>query len=382
MNKLLSDLKNKLSSKFKKDSVEQQDAVVPQKRSFMRLSLKDRVFFIKQLSILIRSGVPLFSSLLMLKKQTKSRTMNKIMAQVIRDVENGQYLATALGKFKRIFGELTINIIAIGEISGTLSDNLNHLCLTLKKKQALRRKLVSASVYPIFIILATLAITVMLTVFIFPKIIPVFKSVNYDLPWTTKFLIFISDTARNHGILIVLGVIVLAIGGWLLLRIKKVHFWYDKLLLQIPLLNRLVRAYNITNICRTVGLLLNSGVVVVRTFQVTANTTVNLVYKEELNNIAEKLMKGEIISTQMQNKPKLFPEIMPQMVAVGESTGKLSETFLYLSDIYEEDMDDLTKNLSTTIEPVLLIFMGVLVGFVAISIITPIYGITQHLNPK
>ena len=308
--------------------------------------------------------------------------MIKILEQVSRDVENGQYLATSLGRFRRIFGELTINIIEIGEISGTLGDNLDYLATELKKKQALRRKVVSAAVYPIFIILATFGITGLLTVFVFPKILPIFKSVNFDLPWTTKALIFFSSLLLNHGWLIIIGLIVLAFGIYFLLKIQRVHYWYDRFLITAPIIGRLTVGYNLANICRTLGLMLKSGVVIVRSAKITANTTTNLVYKQELNVIAEKLFKGDLISHHLDASPKYFPTIAAQMVAVGESTGNLSETFLYLADMYEEEVDDLTKNLSTVIEPVLLIFMGILVGFVAISIITPIYGITQHLNPK
>ncbi len=377
-----------LGSKVKKSKdseavVEKQEKIlVPKRQFFASISLKNRIMFIKQMSVLIRAGVPLLSSLYMLQKQSKSKSVNKIIGQIIKDVENGQYLATALGKFRKIFGELTINIISIGEISGTLSDNLDHLVATLKKQQSLKRKVISASVYPIFIIIATLTITVMLTVFFFPKIIPIFKSVNYDLPWTTKFLIFMSDSMRLHGLLISLVAIALIIGIFFLLKIKKVRFWYDKTLITLPLIKNLTQVYNAANICRTLGLLLNSGVVVVRSFQITSNTTTNLVYKRALNNIADEIVKGEKISYQMEKRKNIFPLSMSQMIAVGESTGKLSETFLYLADIYEEEMDDITKNLSTTVEPLLLIFMGILVGFVAISIITPIYGITQHLNPR
>ena len=287
-----------------------------------------------------------------------------------------------LGAFKKIFGELTVNIIAVGEISGNLGNNLDRLALTLKKRQALQRKVVSASVYPVFIIIATLVITVMLTVFVFPKIIPVFKSVNYQLPWTTRFLIFISDLARNHGFLIVLGAGALVAGFLLLLRVKEIHFWHSKMLLRIPFIGRMIQTYNTTNICRTMGLLLDSGVTVVRAFHITSNTTANAVYKKQLNKIADKITQGEIISANMNPDSGLFPLMVSQMIMVGESTGKLSETFSYLADIYEEEMDEFTKNLSTTIEPLLLIFMGAMVGFIAISIITPIYGITQHLNPR
>jgi type IV pilus assembly protein PilC len=388
MNNFFSKILALLPKKQKRDAeILPQETETPNKGSFLKqffmgISLKDRILFIKQLSILIRAGVPLFSSLTMIKDQSKSKSMISVMNQVIRDVENGQYLATALGKFKKIFGELTINIIAIGEISGTLSNNLDHLAITLKKQQSLRRKIISASVYPLFIIVATIGITLMLTVFIFPKIVPVFKSVNYELPWSTKFLIFLNDVIKSHGWLIFIGFIVFVIAIILLLRNKKVHFQFDKVLIRIPLVNKLIQTYNTASICRTIGLLLNSGVTVVRAFEITSNTTTNLLYKQELTDIAEQLTKGEKISSHMNDKKKLFPLMVPQMLQVGESTGKMSETFLYLADIYEEEMDDLTKNLSTTVEPLLLIFMGLLVGFIAISIITPIYGITQHLTPK
>ena len=374
----LEDLEKRLNEKSKIKAISSKK----KSQSFMRLSLRERILFIKQLSILMRAGVPLFTSLKMLKDQTKSKTMYKIMQQVISDVENGQYLATALGKFKKIFGDLTINIIAVGEISGSLSDNLDHLVLTLKKQQELKRKIISASVYPIFIIIATLAITVMLTVFFFPKVIPVLKSVNYQLPWTTRFLIFASDLMRNQGILLSILFIIFIISIFLLLKVKKIHYWYDNILLSTPLIKKLIQTYNVTNISRTLGLLQNSGVGIVRAFQITSTTTPNMIYKSELNRIAEELLKGEKISKLMKQRKRLFPPIMFQMIEVGESTGKLSESFFYISDIYEEEMDDITKNLSTVLEPLLLVFMGALVGFIAVSIITPIYGITQHLNPR
>ncbi|MEK7664225.1 MAG: type II secretion system F family protein [Patescibacteria group bacterium] len=348
---------------------------------FLRLSLRDKILFFKQLSILMRAGIPLFSSLKMLKDQARSSSMAKIVKQVILDVENGQYLATAIGKFRKVFGDLAVNIIAVGEISGTLSDNLDHLAAALKKQQSLRQKIISASVYPVFIFIATLLITIMLTVFFFPKVIPVLKSINYQLPWTTRFLIFISDSLKNHGLSIGLSVITLIILVFFLLKIKKIHFWYDKTLLYVPIIKKLMQAYNIANMTRTLGLLLNSGVGIVKGFHIASDTTANLVYRKELIKIADEILKGEKIFSHMKKRPELFPAMMTQMIMVGENSGKLSETFLYICHIYEEEMDNMTKNLSTAVEPLLLILMGILVGFIAVSIITPIYGITQHLKP-
>src|SRR3989344_3465621 len=213
-------------------------------RLTMRLSLNNRIMFIKQLAILVKSGVPLLTALHMLKDQSTSRVVNNIMDQAIYDVENGQDLSVSFGKFKRIFGELTINIIAIGEMSGTLSDNLGHLVDTLKKEQNLRRKVIAASVYPIFIVVATLVITIMLTAFFFPKIVPLLKSINYNLPWSTRTLIFVSDLLRNYGALLFIGFILFLVGIYLLLKIKKVRYWYDTSLVTMPPLKKLVQVYN------------------------------------------------------------------------------------------------------------------------------------------
>ena len=352
------------------------------RRFFMRLALGDQILFIKQLSMLMRAGMPILSSLKMLKEQSKSRSFNFVMNQVIRDVENGQYLATALGKCNKIFGELIINIIAVGEISGSLSENLDHLALALKKKQALRRKIISASVYPVFIVIATIAIAAMLTTLVFPKIIPIFQSINYQLPWTTRFLIFLSTSLRDYGFFIFLGVLVLIVAIALLLKNKKVRAKYDRGLMHVPFLKKMLQAYNVANICKTMGLLLKSGIPVTRALHIASSTTANLAYKKELDSIAQKVAQGEIISFNIAKCPTLFPVAVSQIIQVGESTGKLSETFSYLADSYEEEMDELTKNLSTAVEPLLLIFMGILVGFIAISIITPIYGITQQITSR
>lgn len=307
MNKFFSNIRRKTSSGIRNNPIGIIVSIIQTKLFFGCLPLKNQILFIKQLAILIRAGVPLLSSLHMLKKQSRSGTLTTILNCVIGDVENGQYLGTALGKFKNIFGELTINIIAVGEISGNLSDNLDHLALSLKKKQALLRKIISASVYPIFIVIATLAITVMLTIFLFPKIIPIFKSVDYDLPWTTKFLIATTNLFQNHGVLIFILGIIIAIGTWLLLKVKKIHFWYDRMLILAPLIRRLVQTYNTANICRTMGLLINSEVTVVRAFHITSNTIPNLAYKQELRVMADTIAQGELISASIHKNPKLFP---------------------------------------------------------------------------
>ncbi len=356
--------------------------IIRDPRWYLRLSLNEQLFFIKQLSVLMRAQIPLLESVNMLARQSKSKAMKTITGALCADIENGQSLSRALGKFRAIFGDLVIGIIGVGELSGNLNNNLQYLARSLQKKQALRRKIIGAAVYPVFIITATIIITAMLLAFVFPKIIPIFKSVHYQLPWTTRFLIFISTIIKSDSILLLCCLISVIVGAWRLLKVPKVRAWRDIMLVVTPFLKTITVDYNISAMCWTLSLLLQSGIPIGEAFSITSKTTTNVVYKTELQIIGEALVKGATISSCMMNNNKLFPVMMAQMIAVGETTGNISETFSYLATMYEESIDELTKNVSTTIEPALLMFMGLLVGFIAISIITPIYGITQSLTPR
>ncbi len=349
--------------------------------SFLRMSLQEQIIFAKRLAMLIKAGVPILSGLEMLGKHNKSRSVKKIFNMIITDVENGQFLSTSLLQFRKIFGAFAINIIQVGEVSGNLHENLNYLAEELGKKQALRRKLINALVYPALIVCATIGIVVLLTVFLFPKILPIFNSFEAELPWTTKVLIFMSAVMTHYGLYIFGAAILLVIAMIFLLRVRKIKLFFHIVLLRLPILGRVYQGYYLTNICRTFGILLKSSVPIVKAAQITSQTADNLAYEIQLNQLAEAVSKGDKVSTYMEKNLKMFPPLLVQMIAVGESAGNLTDTLGYLAETYEKDVDDLTKNLSTALEPILMILMGGLVGFIAISIISPIYEITQHLKP-
>lgn len=347
-----------------------------------RLSSKEQVFFIKRLAFLIRANVPILEGLYMVKDQTSSRRHVRIVSKVIDDISNGQSLAKSLGKFPHIFGDFGINIIKVGEHSGTLSQNLEYLADELKRRQELRRKVMGAFVYPAVVTLATLGITGFLMLYLFPKIMPIFSSLHMELPLSTKIVMAISTFLQHWG-LTALGVLIAAmiVVTVLLRRSKAFHYVFDQWVIRLPVIGSVVRHYNLANASRTVGLLLKSGVTLSTALPLTADTLQNLVYKEEFMKLAECVNKGQEISTHLRTNRLLFPDVVPQMVAVGERSGNLSNTLVYLSEFYEAEVQDFTKNLSSLIEPALMVMMGILVGFVAISIITPIYGITQNLHP-
>ncbi len=346
------------------------------------LSTKEQMFLVKRLAFLIKANVPILEGLEMLSEQSTSSRYKKVIAKVIQDVANGQTLAKSFAKFPKVFGGFGVNIIKIGESSGTLSQNLDYLAEELKKRQLLKQKVMSAFIYPGVIAVACIGITAFLVLFLFPKIMPVFVSMHAKLPLSTQILIGITLFLQRWGLWLLAGIVIFVIAvGIALQRSKSFRYFFDMCLLRIPVMGGVIRNYNLANLSRTLGLLLRSGLTLSAAIPLTADTTQNLVYEKALRELAVSVNKGELISAHLKKKRFLFSDIMMHMVGVGEKTGNLSNTLVYLADLYETEIEDFTKNMSSIIEPVLMVTMGVIVGFIAISIITPIYGITQSIHP-
>lgn len=349
---------------------------------FSYFSIKEQTLFAKRLSFLVYANVPILESLKILSKQGRSRSRNKILQKVVEDVSNGNTLAQSLGKYQRTFGTFAINLIRVGETSGTLDENLNYIAEELKKRQELRRKVFGSLLYPALIVIATLGITGLITVYVFPKVLPIFASLNFELPLTTKILIFVSDFLSSYGLYLIGGILLGAIiSGVLITKSKGAKMLFDRFLLRIPLFGKIALNYQLANFTRTLGILTKSGMGLVSSMSITSDTVSNALYRKRLVAMGEGIQKGEGIAAQFEKDMRLFPPTITHLIAIGEKTGSLSETFTYLSEMYENELDELTKSLATAIEPLLMIFMGLLVGFVAVSIITPIYQVTQTLNP-
>ena len=234
--------------------------------------------------------------------------------------------------------------------------------------------------YPAIIFLATVGITSIMIFFIFPKILPVLESINVELPLVTRVFIAMSNIIFDYGYYIGAGLLVLAVGLGLILRINRIKLVWHGIIVSVPVIGDMVRAVNVIGFSRTLGLLLKAGIQIIEALNITANTLNNLVYRQEVMKIVEGVKRGDQISKYLDSNPKLFPPIFTQMVIVGENTGKLDESILFLADFYETELDESTKNLSTFLEPILLLVMGGIVAFVALAIITPIYKVTQTLG--
>lgn len=353
----------------------------PASTLFLNFSTKERVLFAKRLSFLMKAGVGIHESISIVRSQTKSKRKKKVFDTIVADVAAGQFLSRSLSRYEPQFGSFTISMIRVGENAGVLPENLTYLAEELGKKQALERKVKGALVYPLFITVATLGVTTMLIIFIFPKIMPIFVSLNVHLPWTTRALLAVSKFLMAWGVVTLLGV---ALAGVLFEAARRFYeplrYGIDRVIISLPIIGPISRSFNCANFCRTLSLNLKSGVPLSESLHITADITKNRVFKRAYIDFAGHVLKGEKISNAMEKYVAIFPDMLPQMILIGETTGSLSSSLSYLSDMYEAEVDEYTKNLSNSIEPILLIFMGVLVGIIAVSVIAPIYEVTKYIG--
>lgn len=339
----------------------------------------DIMLFTKHLSVALKSGLALIEGLEMLGDQAKGK-MKKMIMEVRNKVSGGNSFYASLHDFESHFSPIYLNMIHLGEQSGTLQENLERLALELKASISLQKKIRSALIYPIMVFIAVFGLGMSVAIFVLPKILPLFTTLDVELPVTTRALIFIANILENHGLSIFLGTFAfLAFLFWFLKRnfIKPIT---HRVLLLLPVLNETVKNINLERFNRTFGILLDTGLTVNESLNITSESIENRVYRKAIKSVARRVESGSSISSLLAIYPDLFPPITTKMIAVGEKTGNMAGTMKYLGEFYQEEVDEAIKNLSTIIEPMLLIIIGIVVGTVAISILGPIYEITGSLR--
>ncbi len=343
----------------------------------LNLSTQEKIQFSKHLAVMLEAGIPLREALEIMFEESSSKKTKRILKVGIDDLSNGFALSSTLEKFPRVFNSFTVNIVRVGEASGTLAKALKYEAEDLEKSHELIGKVKGALTYPIIIFVGALGIAGFLSFSILPKLIPVFGAMSVTLPPTTKALLASSTFLRKYWYL-VLGAMGVFVGmimvAW---RIRPVRFALESAILRIPLFGKLMGGVQVARMTRVFGTLLSSGVQIVEAIRVTAKTTENLVYKRTLERIAVDVERGEEITNQLAKEKRLFPAIVTGMVKIGDRTGKLSESLVTAAEFCEKEVDNLTKTMSTLIEPITLLLVGGLVGFIALSIITPIYNLSS-----
>lgn len=339
----------------------------------------DILLFTKHLGITIKSGLTVIEGLEILVEQSKGK-LEKVLKSLIKTVRSGGTLEMGLKQFPQYFSSIFINMVKTGEASGTLEESLKILSAHLNKSSKLKKKIRSAMIYPIMVFVAVFGLGMSVAIFVLPKILPLFKSLDVELPLTTRGLIFIAEIFEQHGLKIVIAIIGSIMAFIWAVRRESLKPLIHRLILKIPVIKNIVADINLERFTRTFGTLLDSGLTIDKSLMITSEATDNRVYKKAIRALIPDIESGANLSTAISKHPKLFPMITYRMIGVGESTGNLDNTLKYLAEYYEDSVDESTKNLATIIEPVMLIVIGIIVGTVAIAILGPIYQITGSLR--
>ena len=348
-------------------------------RKIGRISLVEKMVFSRHLSIMIKAGLSLNQALRALAEQTKNTKFKKIISRVEENVRRGQSLSDCLAKYPKVFNELYVNMVRVGETSGNLDKVLKILAEQMRKDHELISRVKGAMMYPAVIIIAMIGIGILMMIMVVPKLTEVFTEFEMELPLSTQIIIGLSNFLKNHsllGLVILIGLIILL---RLSLRNKKVKRVLDKIYLHLPILGSLVQKVNAARFARTLSSLVDSGLAIVNALKIVAGTLGNIHFKEALINSATQVQKGKELSRALSNYRNLYPPMVIQMIQVGEQTGSLSDILKNLAGFYEEEIDNTTKNLSSIVEPIIMIIIGAAVGFFAVSMIQPMYSMMGGL---
>lgn len=343
------------------------------------LSDLNRLFLVKHLGIMLQSGIPIYEALGMLKEQSKGK-LRAILTSIMESVGSGQTLADSLAAFPKDFPELFVQLIAGGELSGTLEKNLAYIAGFMEKEIDLKKKVKGAMMYPVIVFIAVLLLTMGIGLFVLPQILPLFQSFSIKLPLSTRILIWFAEFFRDYGIVVLIVLIGGAFFTPLFLELKWIKPFSHRIYLRIPVAGSILRELSLARFFRVLATLMDAGLPIDTALNISAKIIRNVRYQKEILKMRRAVTQGNSFTDAVSESHFLFPVLVRHMMRVGEKSGNLVDSLNYLGAFYEDEMDDKLKNLSTLMEPLLLLFIGLIVAFVALSIIGPIYSLSGGIQ--
>ena len=350
------------------------------KKSFASLSIgsprvtdKDLVIFSKQFSTMIDAGLPLVQALEILSKQTENKTLGKAAGDIKEDVEGGSTYADALRKFPKIFNDLYTNMVAAGESGGTLDIILVRVADYIEKSMKLKKKIKGALIYPAVILFVAVSVIGVIMVFVIPTFSKMFAQFGGVLPLPTRIILGMSQfLAGTGGLILFLSIVAITIIIMQVKKTKKGRKVIDAFVLKLPVFGILLRKVAIAKFTRTLGTLISSGVPILDGLNITAKTAGNTIIEEGVMKVRQEVSEGKTIAEPLASS-KVFPPMVTQMIAVGETTGALDNMLNKIADFYDDEVDDATNNLTALLEPALMVFLGITIGFIVIAMYLPIF---------
>lgn len=345
---------------------------------FDRVNDKELMVFFKQLSILIEAKVPIVASLTAIKDETKNLYFRKILEETIRDIQDGLPLSDALKKHKNVFSALSTNIIKAGEVSGNLKKSVDYVAKNIEKNYMLYSKIKSAMMYPAIILVVFSIIGFLFITFIIPKLTSLVKSLDVTLPWYTNAVIAVSDYMAKYwwaNILIIIGIVA---GFFYYIKTDNGKREWDEVKLKMPLVGPIFQKLYIARFADNLNVLLEGGLPIIRSIILTSSVVNNSVYQGLILKMADEVKIGGNMSDVL-GKSDHIPPIVSQMIKIGEESGEIDLVLRYIAKFYEQEVDVAAKNLSTLIEPILMVVIGIAVGILVFMILMPIYDVASQL---
>jgi type IV pilus assembly protein PilC len=347
--------------------------------SFGGIGTHDKIIFARNLGAMIQAGLPLSRALAVLERQVTSQKLKKILAEINEKVGTGRAFSEILKDWPGVFSPLFVSMVRSGEEGGNLARALSMVASQMDRNFFIQRKIKGAMVYPAIVISLIFAVGSLMLIFVVPKLTSTFKEFHTTLPRSTRLIISVSDFLEAHYVWFFVIVLALAAGFYFLMKSGPGKRLFDFGILHTPILRTMVQETNSARAARTMASLLSAGVNVITALEISGQVVQNSYYREVLNLAAKNIEKGETLSKAFTAREDLYPAFFGEMISAGEETGNLSGMLSDVGDFYENEVDQKTKDLSTVIEPLIMIVIGAAVGFFAFSMITPIYSLTSSI---
>lgn len=344
------------------------------------VSSKEKIMFTRNLQVMISAGIALPQALRTLSLQAKNKKLKKTLLEIIESVIKGKTFSESLARHPSVFSELFCSMVMVGEESGTLEENLAILTRQMERDYELKSRIKGALMYPVVIITAMIGIGIMMLIVVVPTLADTFKDLGIELPLTTKIVIGLGMFLAEKWYVVILILIVLAFVLQIILKTKNAKKRIDAITLRLPIISPLIKKNNAAYTIRTLSSLITAGVSLVRSLEIIAGTTKNFYFKQALTEAVKRVKRGERLSVALRPYQSIYPIAVIQMIEVGEETGETSRVLDKLGNFFEEEVTRETKNLVSIIEPILMLLVGGVVGFFAVSMVQPMYSMLSGIK--
>lgn len=339
----------------------------------------ERIIFARNLGAMIDAGLSLSRALSVMERQTKNPKLRSVLIGLSDEIKKGSTFHSALKKFPRVFSSLFVSMVRAGEESGTLSEALTRIGEQLDRSYTLKKKVRGALIYPSIIVIAMIVIGILMLIYVVPTLTQTFDELGAELPKSTQGIIAVSDFLTQHTLLALLIPLLFGLSIYAVLRRPEGKRTFAFLVLHLPIIGELVKEVQTARTTRTLSSLLSSGVEIVNAISITAEVIENPYYRRVLTQAGENVQTGSLLSKAFTGNEHLYPILVGEMISVGEETGKLPDMLRRVAEFYESEVEQKTKDMSTIIEPFLMILIGIVVGFFALSMISPIYSLSENI---